>query len=311
MAKAKCHKCEEKCGKGKVHPEILEKLEIGFKNFYKSGSKSLLKKYLTREVFDKLKTKKTSFDSSLLDCVQSGFANPDSNVGIYAADPECYTIFADIFDPIIQDYHLGFKNPTYNQLRIMGKYYPLSEMTPDEQQKLVDDHLLFKEGDRFLQAANSCRYWPNGRGIFYNDDKTFLVWVNEEDHLRIISLQQGGNLGEVYKRFVTALIELEKKIPFIKSERLGNLTFCPTNLGTAIRASIHVRLPKLAANMTRFEELADKFNLQVRGTRGEHSEAEGGIYDVSNKRRLGLTEFNAIKEMYEGVTELIKQERAA
>ena len=25
------------------------------------------------------------------------------------------------------------------------------------------------------------------------------------------------------------------------------LTFCPTNLGTTIRASVHVKLPKLAA----------------------------------------------------------------
>ncbi|XP_021712040.1 arginine kinase-like [Aedes aegypti] len=37
-----------------------------------SDSKSLLKKYLTKEVFDALKNKKTSFGSTLLDCVQSG-----------------------------------------------------------------------------------------------------------------------------------------------------------------------------------------------------------------------------------------------
>jgi ATP:guanido phosphotransferase, C-terminal catalytic domain len=31
--------------------------------------------------------------------------------------------------------------------------------------------------------------WPDGRGIFHNKDKTFLVWVNEEDHMRCISMQ--------------------------------------------------------------------------------------------------------------------------
>lgn len=36
------------------------------------------------------------------------------------------------------------------------------------------------------------RDWPEGRGIFHNKDKTFLVWVNEEDQLRIISMQQVG-----------------------------------------------------------------------------------------------------------------------
>ena len=34
------------------------------------------------------------------------------------------------------------------------------------------------------------RHWPTGRGIFYNEDKNFLVWCGEEDHLRIISMQQ-------------------------------------------------------------------------------------------------------------------------
>ena len=50
-----------------------------------------------------------------------------------------------------------------------------------------------QEGDRFLQTANACRYWPTGRGIFHNNAKTFLVWCGEEDHLRIISMQMGGN----------------------------------------------------------------------------------------------------------------------
>ena len=59
-------------------------------------------------------------------------------------------------------------------------------MDKKTQQQLIDDHFLFKEGDRFLQAANACRYWPVGRGIYHNDNKTFLVWVNEEDHLRLI-----------------------------------------------------------------------------------------------------------------------------
>lgn len=72
MAKAKCHKCEEKCGKGKISLDDLQKIEVAYKAFLRTESKSLLKKYLTRDVFDKLKFKKTTFGSTLLDCVQSG-----------------------------------------------------------------------------------------------------------------------------------------------------------------------------------------------------------------------------------------------
>lgn len=64
---------------------------------------------------------------------------------------------------------------------LAGTFYPLEGMSPEVSKKLIDDHFLFKKGDRFLEACNLNRDWPSGRGIFHNDDKTFLVWVNEED----------------------------------------------------------------------------------------------------------------------------------
>lgn len=37
--------------------------------------------------------------------VVSGCENTDSGVGIYASDPDAYTTFAPLLDPIIKDYH--------------------------------------------------------------------------------------------------------------------------------------------------------------------------------------------------------------
>lgn len=74
---------------------------------------------------------------------------------------------------------------------------------------------------------------------------------------------------------------------------------------------MHIKVPNLASNMDNFKKLADKYSLQIRGTSGEHTEAKGGIYDISNKRRLGLTEYEAIKEMQDGILEIIKQEQQA
>lgn len=85
----------------------------------------------------------------------------------------------------------------------------------------IYSQFLSLQGDRFLQAANACRYWPSGRGIYHNDAKTFLVWCNEEDHLRIISMQMGGNLGEVFRRLSNAVDDIEKRIPFSHNDRLG------------------------------------------------------------------------------------------
>jgi len=349
----------------------LQKLEDGFKKLQEAKDcKSLLKKHLTKEVFDQLKTKKTGMGATLLDVIQSGLENLDSGVGVYAPDAESYKVFAPLFDAVIEDYHKGFKptdvhpqsdwgnldelvnvdpenkfvvstrircgrslqgypfNPCLTEAQYLemekkvsdvfkefsgelkGTYYPLLGMDKKTQQQLIDDHFLFKEGDRFLQAANACRYWPKGRGIFHNENKTFLVWVNEEDHLRLISMQKGADIKQVFGRLINAVKQIEAKVPFSRDDRVGYLTFCPTNLGTTIRASVHIALPKLAADMKRFEEIAAKYSLQIRGTSGEHSESIGGVYDISNKRRMGLTEFQAVKEMQEGILEMIKIEKS-
>lgn len=64
---------------------------------------------------------------------------------------------------------------------LQGKFYALTSLSDDERKQLIEDHFLFKEGDRFLEACGLNREWPEGRGIFHNNEKTFLVWVNEED----------------------------------------------------------------------------------------------------------------------------------
>ena len=75
---------------------------------------------------------------------------------------------------------------------LSGTYYPLLGMEESVRQKLVDDHFLFVSGDKNLIAAGMERDWPEGRGIYHNKEKTFLTWVNEEDQLRIISMQMGN-----------------------------------------------------------------------------------------------------------------------
>ena len=88
---------------------------------------------------------------------------------------------------------------------LAGTYYSLEDMEDKIRDLLIEYHFLFKEGDRFMEAAGLNRDWPEGRGIFYNEDRTFLVWVNEEDQLRIISMQMGGDIGGVFQRLATGI----------------------------------------------------------------------------------------------------------
>jgi creatine kinase/arginine kinase len=173
---------------------------------------------------------------------------------------------------------------------LKGTFYPLEGMDKATQNKLIEDHFLFKEGDRFLAACGLNRDWPSGRGIFHNDAKTFLVWVNEEDQLRIISMQNGADILAVFDRLCRACAHIETKCKFARDDHLGYITSCPTNLGTALRASVHIKLPKLAKNKALFNEIADKYYVQIRGIHGEHTETDDGVFDISNKRRLGRSE---------------------
>merc|ERR1712073_294643 len=187
---------------------------------------------------------------------------------------------------------------------LAGSYYPLTGMDEKVRQQLVDDHFLFMSGDPNLKVAGMERDWPEGRGIFHNEAKTFLVWVNEEDQTRIISMQKGGDVKGVFD-----CVKAESGKDFQLSKKFGYIHSCPTNLGTGMRASVHVDLPgwtkegvdKLKA---RCEELA----VQPRGTRGESGGQTGHTYDISNKHRLGHSEVQLVQTMIDGVNTLYKED---
>jgi arginine kinase len=65
-----------------------------------------------------------------LDVIQSGLKNPDSNIGVYACDPEAYTVFAGLFDPIIEEYHEGFKSTDIHPAANWGDYSDLPKLDP-------------------------------------------------------------------------------------------------------------------------------------------------------------------------------------
>merc|ERR1712039_991178 len=87
---------------------------------------------------------------------------------------------------------------------LAGTYYPLTGMDEKVRQQLVDDHFLFVSGDPNLTVAGMERDWPEGRGIFHNAAKTFLLWVNEEDQMRIISMEKGGDVKGVFSPCLAA-----------------------------------------------------------------------------------------------------------
>merc|ERR1712012_1294078 len=199
---------------------------------------------------------------------------------------------------------------------LAGKYYPLTGMDEAVRQQLVDDHFLFMSGDKNLTVAGMERDWPEGRGIFHNDAKTFLIWINEEDQLRIISMQKGGDVKGVFERLARGIkavgdsVKKESGKDFCLDAKYGYIHSCPTNLGTGMRASVHVDLPGWTKHgVAKLQARCEELQLQPRGTRGESGGQTGHTYDISNKHRLGYSEVELVQKMIGGVNTLWQEDK--
>lgn len=74
---------------------------------------NLMAKHLTPRLYSKLRDKVTASGFTLDQAIQTGVDNPGHpfilTVGAVAGDEESYDAFAELFDPIIEERHSGFK----------------------------------------------------------------------------------------------------------------------------------------------------------------------------------------------------------
>ena len=201
-----------------------------------------------------------------------------------------------------------------------GRYYSLTPgnsclIDDDKYNELVDAHIMFKnmDADRYLTAAGIAADWPFGRGCYVSADRQVIIWIGEEDHLRIMCMQYGTVLNEVFDRLKSTLDVVEgiDGLEFAYSANYGAVTSCPTNLGTGMRASLHVALPNLTADGTdiRVKAIAKPLGLSVRGIGGEHTPiGADGTVDISPRARFCVTEVEIVTGLYKGIKLLMAEE---
>jgi len=354
---------------------------------FTDAHKSAMAKHLTQEVFDKLKDVKSEKGYTLSNAIMTGVVTPHLGVGATAGDEDCWTVFKDLYYPIIKDWHgydaatqkhpmdldpsklvfsdeqkalfneyvastriraarniSGFALPagTNDEERagveavlkqaftgltdeLAGTYYELGGLSDETRDFLLSKGFLFQipTARNLLTGAGAARSWPNNRGIFHNEAQTALCWVNEEDHCRIISMETGGDIPSVFARFCNLSHAIKasaeaNNAKLMWSENLGFMGTCMSNLGTGLRASVMVCLPEFnkllegenVEDKELLETVCSAFDLQPRGSAGEHSAAVGAKFDVSNKQRLGFSEVELVQKMIDGVTKVIELEKA-
>merc|ERR1712055_1047668 len=208
---------------------------------------------------------------------------------------------------------------------LKGDYFPLNGsrsyaakpngMTVEKEESLRSNGNLFQEPDSTLLLSSGCgRHWPDARGIFHNDSENLFVWVNEEDHMRIVSMEKGDNVREIIERFAMATQQIQvclkqQGFDFMHSEHLGWILTCPSNLGTGLRAGAMVQVPHFSGRKD-FKSVLGRMGLQARGTAGVDSASTGGTWDISNADRLGKSEVELVNIFIEGVAQIIRWEQA-
>ncbi|MCX6882621.1 MAG: ATP--guanido phosphotransferase, partial [Verrucomicrobia bacterium] len=125
--------------------------------------------------------------------------------------------------------------PAVESLPVMADAFSatMDSLTNLNKQILVERHLISRE-----HAAKT-----TGSGFVLNKEESLCVMINEEDHLRMQSLQPGLQIREAWQAVDQMDSALEKKLDYAYSPELGYLTACPTNLGTGIRVSAMLHLP--------------------------------------------------------------------
>lgn len=180
------------------------------------------------------------------------------------------------------------------------KFIDMATLTKIKKLSLAERHIISPE---FVEAGE-------GAALLISDDNSVSVMLNEEDHIRLQVIKEGLSLKEAYE--IASYLDdvLSEHLELAFSERLGYLTQCPTNLGTAMRASVMLHLPALdyTGAIGRISANLSKLGLTMRGLYGEGSKSFGAFSQLSNQVSLGISEKSAMENLESITKELISQE---
>lgn len=176
----------------------------------------------------------------------------------------------------------------------------MDKLSALDKQVLVERHLISRD-----HAQKNA-----GSGLVLNQEESFSVMVNEEDHLRMQALRPGLQLKQAWLALDGMDSLLQERVEFAFSDPYGYLTACPTNLGTGIRVSAMLHLPGLvlAEQINQIIQAVNKLGLAVRGLYGEGTEALGNIFQVSNQQTLGESEGEIVERLNKVVLQIIEHE---
>ena len=198
---------------------------------------------------------------------------------------------------------------------LTGVYTSIYQMSASEKEFFDQSRIVFSKpnDDSMLFAAGGAHDWPHGRGLFHDNAKSFILWINNEDHLQIDVKMLSCGLIPLYERYVEIISGLETALKaggvhFARDDNFGYHTVCPSNSGSGFRAGALVLLPNLCIPKFNIEEICLRLGLECRKIRQVTSGID--IAEVYTKFRFGYSETEIMQTLSDGIKTLVRMEIA-
>ncbi|TKS67965.1 Creatine kinase M-type [Collichthys lucidus] len=274
-----------------------------------------------RRQFDRCTHSGVMFD----DVIRPGLEEPGDwsgpvSVGCVAGDAQSYILFCDFFDRVIEAHH---------DHKIQSQT-PESDFNYDNLKRLEDEELpgrlvlieeLNQEQQRELNLNPSstqlrtgmARDWPDARAVWVSNDGSLMVWVNMDDHLRLVSTRDDTNITEAFKCICIQLQKLEGfyrelRHPFIWKQQLGWVTSSPADVGTGLRIRVQLKLQHLP-KQRRLQDVLKRLRICMDRPDADVSPESPALYRVSNVATFGVSEVDLTQLVVDGVKLLIAMEK--
>ena len=123
-------------------------------------------------------------------------------------------------------------------------------------------------------------------------------------------MEEGSNFQAVFSRLSKACSMIQEQVEFARTAQLGYITTRPSTLGTALRISVLLQLPKLKEHRKEFFGITERYSISFRAIIKTSSQPHEHLYELSNRKRLGASEVELVQDMHDAVKEMIALQRA-
>ncbi|KAM7008874.1 creatine kinase M-type [Tautogolabrus adspersus] len=183
-----------------------------------------------------------------------------------------------------------------------GRLLSVEELSQEQQREL---NLNLPSASQLRTGV--ARDWPNARAVWLSEDGSLAVWINMEDHLKLMSTRSDANIAEAFRTIYMNLQKLDGvyrdlKHPFIWKQQLGWVTSSPADVGTGLRIRVHLKLQHLPRHR-RVEDILKRLRICMDSTESP------AMHRVSNVATFGMSEVGLTQLVVDGVKLLVAMEK--